>query len=54
MSENGIEKIENLQNNLEMTTLDLAYNKIINIENLNHLELLTDLWVTQFFPFYKK
>lgn len=45
LSENGIEKIEGLENNLNLTTLDLAYNKITTIENLSHLRELTDLWV---------
>lgn len=46
-SENGITVIEGFENNLKLTTLDLAYNKITNIPNLSHLKDLEDLWVPE-------
>lgn len=45
ISENGIEKIENLEANKQLEILDLAKNKVSKIENISHLEELTDLWM---------
>lgn len=45
ISENGIETIENLDENKQLETLDLAKNRITRIENIAHLEELTDLWM---------
>jgi protein phosphatase 1 regulatory subunit 7 len=45
LSENGIEKIENLESNRKLDTLDLAKNRIKKIEGINHLEELQELWL---------
>lgn len=45
LSENGITKIEKLDNNKDIQTLDLAKNKIKVIENVFHLEGLEEFWV---------
>lgn len=40
-----IEKIEGLDNNLEMHTLNLENNIVKKIENINHLKKLETLWL---------
>jgi len=45
LSENGITVIENLKDNINLGTLDLSMNKISKIENISHLQRLTELWV---------
>lgn len=46
LSENGIVKIQGLDNNKKLTTLDLAMNKITLIENVSHLTELEEFWVS--------
>ena len=38
-------EIEGLDRNAEISTLDLANNKIRSIDNLQHLSKLEELWV---------
>lgn len=45
LSENGFMEIEGLDRNAEISTLDLANNKIRSIDNLQHLSKLEELWV---------
>jgi protein phosphatase 1 regulatory subunit 7 len=45
LSENGFTGIEGLDRNVEISTLDLANNKIRAIGNLQHLGKLEELWV---------
>lgn len=45
ISENGIERIENLAENKALETLDLAKNRVKVLENLDHLACLEELWV---------
>jgi hypothetical protein len=45
LSENGLTKIEGLERNVEISTLDLANNKIRVIENIEHLSKLEEFWV---------
>lgn len=45
VSENGIEKIEGLENNKLIQTLDVAKNRITIIENVEHLVNLEEFWV---------
>ena len=45
LSENGFTEIEGLDRNVEVSTLDLANNKIRSIDNLQHLGKLEELWV---------
>lgn len=45
LSENGITVTENLEDNVNLGTLDLSMNKISKIENITHLQKLTELWV---------
>jgi protein phosphatase 1 regulatory subunit 7 len=49
ISHNGIEKIEGLELNAELTTLDLAGNRIRNLENVKHLAKLEEFWVNNIF-----
>ena len=45
LSENGIEVIENLDENKDIETLDLALNRIKSIENVGHMKELQEFWV---------
>jgi protein phosphatase 1 regulatory subunit 7 len=45
LSENGFTEIEGLDRNVEISTLDLANNKIRSISDLQHLSKLEELWV---------
>lgn len=45
MSENGIEVIENLENNKSIETLDMAKNRLKSIDNVGHLQEMDELWV---------
>ena len=45
LSENGFTEIGGLDKNVEISTLDLANNKIRSIDNLQHLGKLEELWV---------
>jgi protein phosphatase 1 regulatory subunit 7 len=45
LSENGFTGIEGLDRNVEISTLDLANNKIRSIDNIQHLSKLEELWV---------
>jgi protein phosphatase 1 regulatory subunit 7 len=49
LSENGLTKIEGLDRNLEISTLDLASNKIRVIENIRNLSKLEEFWVRRLF-----
>jgi protein phosphatase 1 regulatory subunit 7 len=49
LSENGFTEIEGLDRNVEISTLDLANNKIRSIDNLQHLSKLEELWVRKTF-----
>jgi protein phosphatase 1 regulatory subunit 7 len=49
LSENGLTKIEGLDRNLEISTLDLASNKFRVIENIRHLSKLEEFWVRRLF-----
>ena len=45
LSQNFIEKIENLENLKQLEILDLAHNKIEKLENLENNSQLADLWI---------
>lgn len=45
LSHNGIQKLEGLDKNLNLTTLDFAANQVTVIENVNHLKKLSQFWV---------
>jgi Leucine-rich repeat (LRR) protein len=45
LSENGIEKIENLEHNTKVETLDIAKNRIKLIENIGKLTEMDEFWV---------
>ena len=45
LSQNFIEKIENLETLTNLEILDLAYNKIETLENLESNNQLVDLWL---------
>ena len=45
LSQNFIEKIENLEKLVKLEILDLAFNKISKLENIETLSELTDLWL---------
>ena len=45
LSQNFIEKIENLDKLVNLEILDLAFNKISKLENIETLTQLTDLWL---------
>jgi Leucine-rich repeat (LRR) protein len=45
LSENGLAEIAGLERNVEISTLDLANNKIRVIENIEHLSKLEEFWV---------
>lgn len=47
VSQNGIQAIRGLENNLELEILDMNYNRIQRIENVSHLQKLTDFWASQ-------
>jgi Leucine-rich repeat (LRR) protein len=47
MSHNQLKKIENLDNLLNLNTLDISNNEIEVLENISHLPL-AELWVCQF------
>jgi protein phosphatase 1 regulatory subunit 7 len=49
LSENGLTKIEGLEENVEISTLDLANNKICVVENIEHLSKLEEFWVRKHF-----
>jgi protein phosphatase 1 regulatory subunit 7 len=49
LSENGIEIIENLDANTKLETLDVAKNRIKCIENVSHLEVMDEFWVSYTF-----
>ena len=44
ISHNGIQKIQGLDNNTELTTLDLAGNRISALDNLKALEKIEEFW----------
>jgi Leucine-rich repeat (LRR) protein len=46
LSENGIEKIENLEQNIKVETLDVAKNRIKVIENIDKLTEMEEFWVS--------
>ena len=54
MSENGISVIENLGNQVNLQTLDLASNRISAIDNVRHMSNLEELWVSLFIFIYHK
>lgn len=45
LSENGIEKIENLELLVKIETLDVAKNRIKLIENVSTLTKMEEFWV---------
>ena len=45
LQQNQIKKIEGLDNNLKLETLDIAVNKVAVFENLDHLPKLRELWM---------
>lgn len=45
VSHNLIEKLEGLENNTKLRTLDIANNKVSKLENISHLTLLEEFWV---------
>lgn len=47
LSQNGIQKVRNLQHNLDLEILDLNFNRLEKIENVSHLQKLTDFWARQ-------
>jgi protein phosphatase 1 regulatory subunit 7 len=49
LSENGVTELDGLDRNVEISTLDLANNKIRAVENLQHLSKLEELWVRRCF-----
>lgn len=52
VSENGIEKFENLETVKALETLDVAKNRVTTIENVDGLTNLTEFWVKlRFFRF---
>jgi len=44
LSQNGIERIQNLEGLLSLKTLDVAQNKITKVENISHLTTLIEFW----------
>ncbi len=44
ISHNGIEILENLEQNNSLTTLDLASNRISKLDNLKPLENIEEFW----------
>ena len=44
ISNNGIEVLENLDQNTSITTLDLASNRISKLEGLKNLQNIEELW----------
>lgn len=45
LSHNGIQKLEGLDKNVNLTTLDFAANQVSVIENVGHLKKLSQFWV---------
>ena len=45
MQQNQIKKIEGLEQNKKLTTLDIAVNKLEVLEGLDHLPELAELWL---------
>ena len=45
LSHNGLTKLENLEHNVRLTTLDFGANQIEVIENVKHLKNLSQFWV---------
>ena len=45
LQQNQIKKLEGLENNLKLETLDVAVNKIVKLEGLDHLPVFTELWI---------
>lgn len=45
MQQNQISKIEGLDNNLKLDTVDIAMNKVSELDGLAHLTELTELWM---------
>lgn len=45
LSDNGIVVLEGLDNNKKLNTLDLASNRLENIQNIAHLNDLQEFWV---------
>ena len=44
ISHNGIEVLENLDQNTSLTTIDLASNRISKLDNLKPLENIEEFW----------
>ena len=44
ISSNGIEVLENLDQNVNLTTIDYAANKITKLDNLHTLDKITEFW----------
>lgn len=45
MQQNQIKKIEGLDMNTKISTLDIAVNKLERLEHLDHLPELRELWI---------
>lgn len=45
ISHNGLERLEGLEHNLKLRTLDVGANRIAALENIAHLAALEELWV---------
>ena len=45
MQQNQIKKIEGLELNTKIHTLDIAVNKVVQLENIDHLPDLVELWM---------
>jgi protein phosphatase 1 regulatory subunit 7 len=54
MSHNGLTKIEGLEKNLKLTTIDFGANFISKLENIEHLSLLEEVWVFCAFNCYER
>ncbi|KAJ6505957.1 L domain-like protein [Mycena vulgaris] len=46
LSHNGVQRLEGLEHNLKLTTLDLGNNFIPELENISHLTNLQELWMS--------
>ena len=44
ISNNGIDVLENLDQNVNLTTIDFAANKITKLDNLQNLDKITEFW----------
>jgi protein phosphatase 1 regulatory subunit 7 len=45
LSHNGVERLEGLENNTKLRTLDVGVNFVPAIENISHLVSLEELWL---------